>query len=125
LINTKKKTLLNGRLRTNYFRVNIGIGDAGKSTFAKQMKVLHKNGFSPTEFDRFKNVIHDNVITSMRQILDFAEKHDLTPKKLQVSDNQAILGSPLPDLRTKLNFTLSAFSIAFFSYHILYSCICR
>jgi GTPase SAR1 family protein len=63
----------------------LGIGDAGKSTFAKQMKVLHKNGFSPTEFDRFKNVIHDNVITSMRQILDFAEKHDLTPKKLQDS----------------------------------------
>ena len=71
------------------------------------MKVLHKNGFSPTEFDRFKNVIHDNVITSMRQILDFADKHDLTPKKLQVSNNQAKLRilSPIYEQNSILRFT--------------------
>jgi len=60
----------------------LGIGDAGKSTFAKQMKVLHKNGFSQQEIDRFKSVIHDNILTSMRQMIDFAERNKLPlPKK--------------------------------------------
>jgi len=76
------------------------------------MKVLHKNGFSPAEFDRFKNVIHDNVITSMRQILDFADKHDLTPKKLQVSDNHAKLGILFEiDQRSNSNLSFVLFKL--------------
>jgi len=55
----------------------LGIGDAGKSTFSKQMKVLHKNGFTPQEFDRFHNIIHDNVFTSMKQIIEFAERSNI------------------------------------------------
>jgi len=38
------------------------------------MKVLHKNGFTQPEIDRFKNVVHDNVITSMRQMIEYAER---------------------------------------------------
>jgi len=44
-----------------------------KVLFSKQMKVLHKNGFTPEEFERFKHIIHDNVLTSMKQMIEYAE----------------------------------------------------
>lgn len=68
---------------TFYFE---GIGDAGKSTFMKQIKLLHKNGFTAAEIERYKRIIHDNVLTSMKQLLEHAERSKIKlPQKLQVT----------------------------------------
>jgi len=47
----------------------LGTGDSGKSTFAKQMTVLHSSGFSNEEYQRFQKVLRDNALTSMQKIL--------------------------------------------------------
>jgi len=56
----------------------LGTGDSGKSTFAKQMKVIHKSGFAHTELVSFKNILKSNTLSSMQKLLDYAETKNVT-----------------------------------------------
>jgi len=47
----------------------LGAGESGKSTFAKQMRILFLEGFDETECQRFKGIIHNNVIISLQALL--------------------------------------------------------
>lgn len=47
----------------------IGTGASGKSTFLKQLKVLHKEGFSATEVEQFKETLPLNTMQSMQKLL--------------------------------------------------------
>jgi GTPase SAR1 family protein len=51
----------------------LGTGDSGKSTFVKQMKVIHKDGFSNAEIAKFQSVLQENCLTSMQRILQCDE----------------------------------------------------
>lgn len=51
-----------------------GTGDAGKSTFAKQMKVIHQDGFTKQEYGRFTDVLRDNCLVAMQVI----NTHDIS-----------------------------------------------
>ena len=46
----------------------LGSGESGKTTIAKQMKILYLNGFDSSEVAAFRHVIHSNVLVSMRNI---------------------------------------------------------
>ena len=48
----------------------LGAGESGKSTIAKQMKILHKDGFSEEERKSFKSVVFANTVQSMVAILE-------------------------------------------------------
>jgi len=47
----------------------LGAGESGKSTFAKQMKILHMNGWDEGERMGFKGVIYHNMLDSMRGLI--------------------------------------------------------
>lgn len=47
----------------------LGAGESGKSTFSKQMKVLHAGGFTEEERLHYKPDILKNTVDSMRQVL--------------------------------------------------------
>jgi len=47
----------------------LGTGESGKSTIAKQMKILHTDGFSQAEFLSFRPVVFNNTLTSMRTLV--------------------------------------------------------
>mmetsp|Transcript_20615 Transcript_20615/g.22897 ORF Transcript_20615/g.22897 Transcript_20615/m.22897 type:complete len:343 (-) Transcript_20615:87-1115(-) len=47
----------------------LGAGDSGKSTFAKQMKVLKKGGFTATETQKFAEVLRDNALSSIKHVI--------------------------------------------------------
>jgi len=55
----------------------LGAGESGKSTFTKQIKVIHLGGFSEEERMHFKEVIFENVMYSIRGLISAAEKHNL------------------------------------------------
>jgi len=57
----------------------LGTGDAGKSTFLRQIKVMHNDGFSTKEMEKYRNVLQDNTLTSMQRIL-MSEKVKVTKK---------------------------------------------
>lgn len=47
----------------------LGAGESGKSTILKQMKILHKNGFSQQDLEMIRPVVYSNTIQSMLAIL--------------------------------------------------------
>jgi GTPase SAR1 family protein len=59
----------------------LGTGDSGKSTFVKQMKVIHKDGFSNAEVMKFFTVLRENCLISMQRILQCDEVQ--VPKKFR------------------------------------------
>lgn len=58
--------------RRNTTQVNIlllGSPESGKSTLVKQMKLIHSHGFTQQELFSFKPAILDNLLTSMKFVL--------------------------------------------------------
>ncbi|PRP86375.1 guanine nucleotide-binding protein alpha-1 subunit [Planoprotostelium fungivorum] len=56
----------------------LGAGESGKSTFAKQMRILYLEGFDETECQRFKGIIHNNVIVSLQALISACNQFGLT-----------------------------------------------
>ncbi|EGG18218.1 G-protein subunit alpha 1 [Cavenderia fasciculata] len=52
----------------------LGAGESGKSTIAKQMKILHLNGFTDEERASYKTIIYNNTVGSMRVLVNAAEE---------------------------------------------------
>lgn len=42
---------------------------SGKSTLVKQMKIIHSDGFTPSELSAFRPTILDNLLSSMKYVL--------------------------------------------------------
>jgi len=53
---------------------NVGTGESGKSTIAKQLKMIYQNGFNEDERRSYKDVIHSNVIIGMRSLVLAADR---------------------------------------------------
>jgi len=49
----------------------LGTGESGKSTVAKQMKILHSNGFTEQELITYRPVVFNNVVGSMKTIVNY------------------------------------------------------
>ncbi|TEB37720.1 heterotrimeric G-protein alpha subunit, GPA3-like protein [Coprinellus micaceus] len=52
----------------------LGSGESGKSTIVKQMKIIHKNGFSPAELAEYRPVVYKNVLDSAQQVVLYMRK---------------------------------------------------
>lgn len=48
----------------------LGSGESGKSTIVKQMKILHKNGFSEAEAYDYKPFVYKNVLDCVKNIIN-------------------------------------------------------
>jgi len=55
----------------------LGISGSGKSTFTKQMKIIHQGGFSKEEVMLYKEVLLQNIIIGMKELVKQAEKLEL------------------------------------------------
>mmetsp|Transcript_26420 Transcript_26420/g.29428 ORF Transcript_26420/g.29428 Transcript_26420/m.29428 type:complete len:356 (-) Transcript_26420:73-1140(-) len=53
----------------------LGAGESGKSTIAKQMKIIHNEGFTEEERVSYKSVIYNNTFLAMKTMIQAA--HDL------------------------------------------------
>ncbi len=63
----------------------LGAGESGKSTFAKQMQIIHKNGFSEEERMTQKPVIFSNIIDSIKKLVKAADRFKETMEGLEIS----------------------------------------
>lgn len=52
----------------------LGSGESGKSTFLKQMRIIHGNNFVSEELKQFKLVIYGNVVKGMKVLIDARDK---------------------------------------------------
>lgn len=55
-----------------------GAGESGKSTVFKQMKLIYGVGFSDEEKVLFTHVVHNNIIASMRNLVQACEDFGYT-----------------------------------------------
>jgi hypothetical protein len=51
-----------------------GTGESGKSTFSKQLKILHMSGFTNEELEHYKSVLHSNIMAGIATLIDQASK---------------------------------------------------
>ena len=51
----------------------LGCGKAGKSTFIKQMRIIHSNQFSQKERTEYRKTIATNIATTLYTLLDHAD----------------------------------------------------
>lgn len=47
----------------------LGAGESGKSTFAKQMKILHMNGWTDEERKGYRSIIYRNIVDSLAEVI--------------------------------------------------------
>lgn len=52
----------------------LGAGESGKSTFIKQMKIIHGVGFDPEHLKEFRRIIYQNMVKGMRVLVDANRK---------------------------------------------------
>ena len=78
----------------------LGAGDSGKSTFVKQMKIIHGDGYSIDELKNFTSVIHGNLLSSMVEVIKAMDKLNIT---LHNPSNKAS-AAKIVDLPTPLEY---------------------
>lgn len=52
----------------------LGIQSSGKSTFAKQMKIIHCNGFRDDEISNYKDILCQNLMLAFKELLDIIDE---------------------------------------------------
>ncbi|XP_038639523.1 guanine nucleotide-binding protein subunit alpha-12-like [Scyliorhinus canicula] len=52
----------------------LGAGESGKSTFLKQMRIIHGQDFDRKTLEEFRDTIYGNIMTGMRVLVDAREK---------------------------------------------------
>ncbi|XP_050723295.1 guanine nucleotide-binding protein subunit alpha homolog isoform X2 [Eriocheir sinensis] len=62
------------RLRRQVKLLLLGAGESGKSTFLKQMRIIHGYRFGLEEIDEYRETIYKNVVMGMKVLLDARDK---------------------------------------------------
>eukprot|EP01125_Pyxidicula_operculata_P009997 TRINITY_DN3289_c0_g1_i4.p2 TRINITY_DN3289_c0_g1~~TRINITY_DN3289_c0_g1_i4.p2 ORF type:complete len:347 (+),score=69.14 TRINITY_DN3289_c0_g1_i4:1294-2334(+) len=71
----------------------LGTGESGKSTIAKQLRLIHNVGYTPKERESIREVIHNNVYESMKTLYNICRAHNFKVKcdvDPQFFENQVI-----------------------------------
>ncbi|KAL3876261.1 hypothetical protein ACJMK2_034129 [Sinanodonta woodiana] len=55
----------------------LGAGESGKSTFLKQMRIIHGHNFDDETLIEFRNTIYSNLVKGMRVLIDARTKLDI------------------------------------------------
>jgi len=91
----------------------LGAGESGKSTFLKQMRIIHNINYDVTSQLEFRKIIYQNIIKGMKVLVDAQKKlniplsnseNDLLGNQILLFDNTAGLNNnTFPPFLTMLN----------------------
>ncbi|EDM12965.1 guanine nucleotide binding protein, alpha 14, isoform CRA_b [Rattus norvegicus] len=73
----------------------LGTGESGKSTFIKQMRIIHGSGYSDEDRKGFTKLVYQNIFTAMQD--------PRTLHSLQHRDGQCNVKNTLPTLLSVFN----------------------
>ncbi|XP_037074390.1 guanine nucleotide-binding protein subunit alpha homolog [Pollicipes pollicipes] len=62
------------QLRRQVKLLLLGAGESGKSTFLKQMRIIHGCGFDADSLQEYKHVVYQNVVRGVRVLVDARDK---------------------------------------------------
>jgi len=116
----KKNAQITKELKSDRQRIHsevklllLGAGESGKSTVAKQMKIIHLDVFSKAERESYKSIIASNTIGSMRVLISacrdmgfqLSAEHRAAASK--VSDSSIFKGELNPSLGSDIKLLWS------------------
>lgn len=52
----------------------LGAGESGKSTFLKQMRIIHGQDFDEEQVREYRSIIYSNILKGMRVLIDARQK---------------------------------------------------
>ncbi|RWS08814.1 hypothetical protein B4U79_05543 [Dinothrombium tinctorium] len=52
----------------------LGTGESGKSTFIRQMRIIHGSGYSLNDRKSFTTVVYQNIFMAMQSLIDAMNK---------------------------------------------------
>lgn len=65
----------------------LGSGESGKSTVAKQMKIIYMNGFTEEELCGYKPSIYGNLVVCMRALIEAASEFEYEIENKTAAEN--------------------------------------
>jgi len=74
------------RLENEVKLLLLGAGESGKSTVAKQMKIIHLKGFTKDECLTYKSIINNNLIGSMKVLIHAANERQIKINSKALAD---------------------------------------
>ena len=54
---------------TNFYLIFLGTGESGKSTFIKQMRIIHGSGFTEEDKRTFIKLVYQNIFMAMQSMI--------------------------------------------------------
>jgi len=78
----KERSKIDGEIKL----LLLGAGESGKSTIAKQIRLIHKEEFTPDERSYYKTIIHSNAFTCLKTILQGGETLGIKVKSKDLRD---------------------------------------
>jgi len=81
----------------------LGTGGSGKSTIAKQMKIIHLTGFEEEEKEAFRAIIYVNIIDAAQTLIREAEKKDQHPADAEAARKVMAVDLAKENLQVKYN----------------------
>jgi len=69
----------------------LGAGESGKSTIARQMKIIHRTGFSEQERKGFVPIIYSNMVLSIKTLVNQAKAKGLNIQDKDAAGRVALL----------------------------------
>ncbi|XP_076329642.1 guanine nucleotide-binding protein subunit alpha homolog isoform X1 [Tachypleus tridentatus] len=65
----------------------LGAGESGKSTFLKQMKIIHGHNFDEETLKEFRIVVYQNIVKGMKVLVDARNKLNIPWENVRNSQN--------------------------------------
>jgi len=69
----------------------IGTGESGKSTFIKQMRIIHGNGYSDDDRKSFVKLVYQNIFMAMHSLVRAMDMLHLQYKSAMTSADVSLL----------------------------------
>ncbi|XP_044309342.1 guanine nucleotide-binding protein subunit alpha-11 [Varanus komodoensis] len=69
----------------------LGTGESGKSTFIKQMRIIHGSGYSEEDKKGFTKLVYQNIFTAMQSMIRAMETLKILYKYEQNKDNALLI----------------------------------
>jgi GTPase SAR1 family protein len=83
--------MLKEKVKKDVKMLLLGTGDSGKSTIAKQMRIIYLNGFSAEEKKKWKQIIHGNILSYMKILFDQLHGFGIEYSNPESPSNEALI----------------------------------
>ena len=104
---------------------SVGTGESGKSTFIKQMRIIHGGGYSNSDRLKFVVLIHRNIYTAIGQLLEAMNDLEISFETTFPDGTVETLLAINPDVAQEITIDLKAMIGAVWADSGIQTCFSR